>query len=184
MHSHTCRKPVTQTFGGRSPAVTALLVRRTNFERIREGVGGGARDGGNCGPPNSRKKLTKRRLVARRPSGQLGQSTFDWRHAARRSVCKCGAGERETPQSRAPAQAARRRRSSSATIAANARHAEKPRRKNRRRNALTARRCIPHAPRATRATSPRSRESTAQYRTASATSPFERRGADGALRHR
>ena len=40
--------------------------------------------------PNSCKKLTKRRMLARSPIGLLEQSTLDGRHAARSSVCKIG----------------------------------------------------------------------------------------------
>jgi hypothetical protein len=41
-------------------------------------------------PPNCCKRLTKRRLFARAPTGALQQSTLDGRHAARSSVCKIG----------------------------------------------------------------------------------------------
>ena len=39
---------------------------------------------------NCCKRLTKRRLFARGPSGPLEQSTLEGRHAARSSVCKIG----------------------------------------------------------------------------------------------
>jgi len=48
-------------------------------------------------PPNSCKKLTKRRLFARSPSGLLGQSTLDGRHAARNSVSRSAAGVPPAP---------------------------------------------------------------------------------------
>jgi len=40
--------------------------------------------------PNCCKRLTKRRLFARAAIAALEQSTLDWRHAARSSVCKIG----------------------------------------------------------------------------------------------
>ena len=43
-------------------------------------------------PPNCCKRLTKRRLFARAPTGALQQSTLDGRHAARSSVSRSARG--------------------------------------------------------------------------------------------
>jgi hypothetical protein len=48
------------------------------------------------GRPNCCKKLTKRRLLARRPSGRLASYTLDGRHAARISILQGGA--RDVPR--------------------------------------------------------------------------------------